>query len=83
MSSRTNEGFIFAEIQAMALALNKQRILIGLCSKNNRRDVDEVIESNMDMQLRDEHITINKRNWSDKVSNLKAIGKELNIGLEV
>ena len=25
-------------------------------------DVDEVIESHMDMQLRDEHITINKSN---------------------
>lgn len=82
MSSRTKDGAVFAEIQAMALALNKQGILIGLCSKNNLRDVDEVIESHMDMQLRDEHITINKSNWSDKVSNLKAIAQELNIGLD-
>ena len=82
MSSRTKDGAIFAEIQSMALALNKQGILIGLCSKNNPRDVDEVIESHMDMQLRDDHITINKSNWSDKVSNLKAIAKELNLGLD-
>jgi len=82
MSSRTMDGAIFSEIQAMALDINKQGILIGLCSKNNPKDVDEVIKSHLDMQLRDEHITINKSNWSDKVSNLKAIAQELNIGLD-
>jgi len=82
MSSRTKDGAIFAEIQALALALNKQGILIGLCSKNNPKDVDEVIKIHPDMQLRDEHITINKSNWLDKVSNLKDIAQELNIGLD-
>jgi len=82
MSSRTKDGTIFAEIQAMALALNKQGILIGLCSKNNPGDVDEVIKSHPDMQLSDNHITINKSNWSDKVTNLKEIAQELNIGLD-
>lgn len=82
MSSRTKDGAVFAEIQALALAFNKQGILIGLCSKNNPGDVDKVIKSHPDMQLRDEHITINKINWSDKVSNLKEMAKELNIGLD-
>jgi len=53
-----------------------------LCSKNNSADVDEVIKSHPDMQLRVEHITINKSNWSDKVTNLKEIAQELNIGLD-
>ena len=82
MSSRTKDGTIFAEIQSIALTLNKQGILIGLCSKNNPDDVDEVIEVHHDMQLRDEHITIKRINWSDKVSNLKEIAQELNIGLD-
>jgi len=82
MSSRTKDGAIFSEIQAIALAINKQGILIGLCTKNNPEDVDEVIDSHPDMQLRNEHITINKSNWSDKVSNLKAIAQKLNIGLD-
>ena len=51
--------------------------MIGLCSKNNPRDVDEVIESHPDMQLKDKHITINKSNWSDKVSNFKEIEEEM------
>lgn len=82
MSRKTKDGTIFSEIQAIALALNKQGILICLCSKNNFSDVDQVIQSHPDMQLRNEYITINKSNWSDKVSNLKEISQELNIGLD-
>ena len=82
MSSRTKDGAIFSEIQALAMVLNKQGILIGLCSKNNPGDVDKVIKTHPDMQLRDKHITINKSNWSDKASNLKEIAQELNIGLD-
>ena len=82
MSPRTKDGSIFYEIQHIALSLNQQGILIGLCSKNNPRDTEEVIKSHPDMQLKDEHITINKSNWSDKVTNLRKIAKELNIGLD-
>jgi len=82
MSPRTKNGLIFSEVQSIALSLNKQGILIGLCSKNNPKDVDEVINSHPDMKLREEYITINKSNWSDKVSNLRQIAKELNIGLD-
>jgi FkbH-like protein len=82
MSSGTKDGAIYAEIQSIALALNKRGILIGLCSKNNPSDLNEVIKSHPDMQLRDEHITINKSNWSDKMTNLLNITEELNIGLE-
>ena len=82
MSSSTRDGAIFSEIQSIALAINKQGILIGLCSKNNPADVDEVIKSHPDMQLRDEHITIKKVNWSDKVTNLREIAGGLNIGLD-
>ena len=63
MSPRTKDGAIFAEIQSMALVLIEQGILIGLCSKNNPKDVDEVIESHPDIQLRGKHISINKSNW--------------------
>ena len=82
MSSSTRDGAVFSEIQSIALALNKQGILIGLCSKNNPADVDEVIKLHPAMQLRDEHITIKKVNWSDKATNLREIAEELNIGLD-
>ena len=82
MSPRTKNGSIFSEVQNIALSLNKQGILIGLCSKNNPKDIDEVINSHPDMKLREEHITINKSNWLDKVTNLRQVAKELNIGLD-
>jgi FkbH-like protein len=82
MSTNTKNGGVFAEIQAIALSLNKQGILICLCSKNNPEDVNEVITSHPDMQLREESITIKKVNWLDKVSNLQDISTELNIGLD-
>ena len=82
MSTNTRDGAIYLEIQSIALCLNKQGVLIGLCSKNNPEDVDQVISSHPDMLLRDEHIAINKSNWVSKVDNLREIAKELNIGLD-
>ena len=82
MSARTKDGAVFAEIQGMARTLSAQGILIGLCTKNNYEEVDKVIRSHPDMQLRDEHITIKKINWSDKAANLREIAEELNIGLD-
>ena len=82
MSSETKDGAIFKEVQSIGLSLVNKGILIGLCSKNNANDVDEVLSNHKDMVLRDNHITIKKVNWSDKVSNLIEISKELNIGLD-
>jgi FkbH-like protein len=80
------EGFegikIFEEVQSLALALSKRGVLLCLCSKNNPADVDEVLRNHKDMILRDENIIIKKVNWEDKVTNIKAISHELNIGLE-
>ena len=81
MSNFTKDGQIFADIQSIAIALSKQGVLIGLCSKNNKADVDKVIKDHPDMQIREEHIAI-KINWSNKAVNLKDISNELNIGLD-
>lgn len=73
---------IFQEIQYLALSLARKGVIIGLCSKNNPEDVDNVLKNHPDMILRDDSIVIKKVNWSDKVSNLKLIAQELNIGIE-
>jgi len=82
MSPRTKHGSIFFEIQTMALCLQQQGVILTLCSKNNRADVEEVIANHPDMQLTAEHIAVNRSNWSDKVSNIRAISEELGIGLD-
>jgi len=82
MSGKTKGGIVFEEVQHIALELNRRGIIIGLCSKNNPDDIDQVISSHLDMTLREENITIKMVNWNDKVSNLRDIAKILNIGLD-
>ncbi len=82
MSAQSKNGVIFEEVQLMALALQRQGVLIGLCSKNNADEVDRVIRDHSQMVLRDEHITIKRVNWLDKVQNLKSIAEELDVGLD-
>lgn len=82
MSGKTKDGAVFEEVQHIALELSKRGIIIGLCSKNNPEDVDEVIRRHPDMTLRDHDFVIKIVNWADKLTNLSAISEKLNIGLD-
>lgn len=82
MSAKTNSGVFFEEVQSIVLELSKRGILIGLCSKNNPEDVNEVLHFHPDMMIRDSDLVIKRINWSDKSDNLKQIAEELNIGLD-
>ena len=73
---------VFEEIQYLSLMLSRRGVIVGLCSKNNLQDVNEVLDNHPDMILRDKDIVIKKINWNDKVTNLREIAKELNIGLD-
>jgi FkbH-like protein len=73
-------GNIFWRAQNEFLSLERNGVLLVLCSKNNPTDVDEVLSKHPHMVLRDKDIFIKKVNWTDKVQNLKEIATELNIG---
>lgn len=75
-------GNIFWRIQKEFVALEQQGILLALVSKNNPRDVDEVLLQHPDMVLRDSQLVAKKVNWKDKTSNLRALANELNVGLD-
>jgi len=75
-------GNIFWRMQHEFAALERQGILLCLCTKNNPADVDEVLREHPDMVLRDAQIVVKKINWEDKPSNLRAIARELNVGLD-
>lgn len=75
-------GRVFWQAQQAFLALERQGVLLCLCSKNNPEDVDEVLDKHPASVLRREHIAARQVNWTDKVSNLQAIARELNIGLD-
>jgi FkbH-like protein len=82
LSSLQRGGTPYEEVQTLARALAEEGILLGICSKNNPADVDEVLNSHDGMVIKDDDLTIKRVNWSDKVSNLKSIAKTLNIGLD-
>jgi FkbH-like protein len=73
---------VYKEIQNMAVESAKKGVIIGLCSKNNPEDVDEMLSASADQVLRDDHIVIKAVNWEDKASNLKRIAHDLNLGLD-
>ena len=82
MSFHSKEGAIFAQVQLLAKNLARQGVIIGICSKNNVEDVLEVINKHPDMRLNNDDMAIKMINWDDKISNLKAIAQDLNIGLD-
>jgi FkbH-like protein len=80
--SADRKAAMYEEVQYLAKYLAKSGVIIGLCSKNNREDIDQVLKSHPDMILKDEDISIKKVNWDDKAKNLHEIATELNLGLD-
>jgi len=79
---RTHPGSAFYEFQQEIVNYYNRGIIIALCSKNNEDDVWEVFNDHPDMVLKRKHIAVARINWGDKVTNLKQIAHELNIGLD-
>ncbi|MBW2976548.1 HAD-IIIC family phosphatase [Candidatus Woesearchaeota archaeon] len=76
------EGRPFLEFQKYLLSLFNRGIILAVNSKNNLNDALEVFRKHPDMILKEEHFAAMQVNWNDKISNMKAIAEELNIGLD-
>jgi len=77
-----SSGMPFIEFQKVLLSLHQRGIILAINSKNNFDDAIQVIREHPDMILKEEHFASLKINWEDKVSNMKQITSELNIGLD-
>jgi FkbH-like protein len=75
-------GNVFWNVQEQLLSLERQGVLLCLCSKNNEADVLEVLSHHPHMAFRERHIVARRINWVDKATNLEALAAELNLGLE-
>jgi FkbH-like protein len=75
-------GMPFLEFQRVILALNERGIILAINSRNNEDEALRVIREHPHMVLREENFASIKINWNDKISNIKSIAKELNIGLD-
>ncbi len=57
-------------------------IILAINSRNNPQDALEVIRTHPNMILKENHFAAMRINWNDKVTNLKELALELNIGLD-
>ncbi len=76
------EGRAFVEFQKVIKSLSENGIILAINSKNNQNDAMKVINEHPYMILKEEDFSCIKINWNDKISNMKEISKELNIGLD-
>jgi FkbH-like protein len=75
-------GEAHLSVQKMALAMRQRGIVLAVCSKNEESVARLPFQKHPDMLLREEHIAVFLANWRDKATNIEAIAKALNIGLD-
>lgn len=76
------KGEAFLSVQQTALELRERGVMLAASSKNTDEVARRPFREHPDMLLREEHISVFQANWIDKPSNLEAIAKSLNIGLD-
>lgn len=69
-------------IQQLALDLRARGVVLAVCSKNEETVARGPFKEHPEMLLREEHIAVFQANWTDKASNLRAIARALNIGVD-
>ena len=69
-------------VQAMALTLHERGVMLAVASKNTESIARAPFRDHTEMLLGERHIAVFQANWQDKPSNLEAIAKALNIGVD-
>ncbi|MGK7932257.1 MAG: HAD-IIIC family phosphatase, partial [Microcystaceae cyanobacterium] len=69
-------------LQELLVEQQKAGKLLCLCSKNQEEDVWAVFEEHPKMPLQKEYLVDWKINWQAKSENIKALAKDLNLGLD-
>ncbi len=75
-------GEAHLSVQQLALELRERGVVLAVSSKNTDSVARRPFLEHPDMLLREEHIAVFQANWSDKATNIRAIAKELSLGLE-
>jgi FkbH-like protein len=64
------------------MELRKRGIVLAVSSKNSDEIARQPFEKHPEMLLKLEHIAVFQANWNDKAANIRAIAKELALGLD-
>ncbi|TNF56470.1 HAD-IIIC family phosphatase [bacterium] len=80
--SEEGTGKAFLDFQKTLKDTKDLGIILALCSKNNMEDVKECFDKHpMSVLSLDDFVSM-KVNWTDKVTNMKELSAELNLGLD-
>ena len=82
LGSETAEGESFIAFQQYIKALSERGIVLCICSKNAPEIAREPFQRHSAMVLKLEDIADFRANFDDKASNIRAIAKTLNLGLD-
>lgn len=69
-------------LQRHAKALRARGVLLAICSKNEAAIAEAAFRDHPEMALRRDDFAAFTANWTDKATNLEAIARALNIGLD-
>ncbi len=69
-------------LQRYAKALKERGVILAVCSKNDIGIAEAAFRDHPEMLLKRGDIAAFVANWDDKVTNLRAIARQLNIGLD-
>jgi FkbH-like protein len=75
-------GSEFLDFQRELLDLHRQGILLAVCSKNNEAEALAVLRDHPHQLIRPAVLAAHRINWEDKASNIRALARELDIGLD-
>ena len=76
------EGEAHLDLQRYMLDLKRRGILLAVCSKNNLDDAQLPFLQHPHMALRLEDFAAFRANWEDKAANLRAVARDLSLGLD-
>jgi FkbH-like protein len=76
------DGEAHLNLQRYMLDLKRRGILLAVCSKNNFEDAQLPFLQHPHMALRLEDFAAFRANWEDKASNLRAMARDLSLGLD-
>lgn len=75
-------GEAFLSVQQIAKTLRDRGILLAVSSKNDDAVARAAFRDHTEMILREGDIAVFQANWTDKASNLEAIARMLDIGID-
>lgn len=75
-------GASFIGFQQALRDFHDRGIILAINSSNNPEDALNVIRNHPNMILKENHFAAQRINWNDKVTNMRELAAELNIGLD-